>query len=48
MVWCESNGIKLISSMDTGSKIDPSYFRITDIYKIMVCHLLKVMSCVIN
>lgn len=42
-VWCESNGTNLISSMGTGNKLDPTQFRITDIYKTKMCPLAKVM-----
>lgn len=36
-------GIPVISSMGTGNKLDPSRFRITDIYKTSVCPLARVM-----
>lgn len=42
-VYCEKNNIKLISSMGTGNKFDPSQFKITDIFKTKVCPLAKVM-----
>jgi tRNA A37 threonylcarbamoyladenosine dehydratase len=42
-VWCENNGVKLISSMGTGNKLDPTQFRVADIYKTKVCPLAKVM-----
>ncbi|GKX68326.1 tRNA threonylcarbamoyladenosine dehydratase [Inconstantimicrobium mannanitabidum] len=42
-VYCEKNDIKLISSMGTGNKLDPTQFKITDIYKTRVCPLAKVM-----
>jgi len=42
-VWCENNGINLISSMGTGNKLDPTQFRVTDISKTKVCPLAKVM-----
>lgn len=42
-VWCENNNVKLISSMGTGNKLDPTQFRVTDIYKTKVCPLAKVM-----
>lgn len=42
-VYCENNNIKLISSMGTGNKLDPTQFKITDIYKTKVCPLAKVM-----
>ena len=42
-VWCEDNGIRLISSMGTGNKLDPTMFKVSDIYKTSVCPLAKVM-----
>lgn len=35
--------IKIISSMGTGNKLDPTQFEVTDIYKTSVCPLAKVM-----
>ncbi len=40
---CFSKGIKLISCMGTGNKLDPSAFRIADIYDTKVCPLCKAM-----
>lgn len=42
-LWCEDKNIKLISSMGTGNKFDPSLFKVSDIYKTKVCPLAKVM-----
>jgi tRNA A37 threonylcarbamoyladenosine dehydratase len=42
-VWCGSKKIKLISSMGTGNKLDPTQFKITDIHKTKMCPLAKVM-----
>lgn len=42
-VWCKENEIKLISSMGTGNKLDPTKFKVSDIYKTSVCPLAKVM-----
>lgn len=42
-VWCHEKKVRLISSMGTGNKIDPTKFEITDIYKTKVCPLAKVM-----
>ncbi len=39
----KSRGIGLISSMGTGSKLDPTRFRIVDISKTHTCPLAKVM-----
>lgn len=36
-------GIPIISSMGTGNKLDPSAFRICDIYQTRVCPLARVM-----
>lgn len=36
-------GIPVISSMGTGNKLDPTRFKIADIYKTSVCPLAKVM-----
>ena len=41
--YCESKGIKLISSMGTGNKLDPTMFKIADIYETKICPLAKVM-----
>ena len=41
--YCYENNIKIISSMGTGNKMDPTQFRVTDIYKTKVCPLAKVM-----
>jgi tRNA A37 threonylcarbamoyladenosine dehydratase len=36
-------GIPIISSMGAGNKLDPTAFRVADIYKTKVCPLAKVM-----
>lgn len=36
-------GVKIISSMGAGNKVDPTSFRVSDIYKTKVCPLAKVM-----
>lgn len=41
--WASKNGVKIISSMGTGNKLDPSKFQITDIKKTSVCPLARVM-----
>lgn len=38
----ESN-VKIISSMGAGNKLDPTAFKVSDIYKTSVCPLAKVM-----
>ena len=42
-VECEKLGVPIISSMGTGNKLDPTAFRISDIYKTSVCPLARVM-----
>lgn len=36
-------GVKIISSMGAGNKVDPTAFKVADIYKTSVCPLAKVM-----
>ncbi|MBR6737355.1 MAG: tRNA threonylcarbamoyladenosine dehydratase [Clostridia bacterium] len=40
---CKENGVKVISSMGTGNKIDPTAFKVEDIYKTKQCPLAKKM-----
>ena len=40
---CRDAGVRLISSMGTGNKLDPSRFRVSDISKTSVCPLARVM-----
>lgn len=42
-VVCRDAGIPLISSMGAGNKLDPTRFRVADIYKTSVCPLARVM-----
>lgn len=42
-VRAEKDGIPIISSMGTGNKLDPTQFKVTDIYKTSVCPLARVM-----
>lgn len=42
-VRAENGGIPIISSMGTGNKLDPTQFKVTDIYKTSVCPLARVM-----
>lgn len=42
-VYCEQKGIKLMSSMGTGNKLNPADFKVADIYNTKVCPLAKVM-----
>lgn len=41
--WCQSHDIKIISCMGTGNKLDPTMFKIADIYQTKICPLAKVM-----
>ncbi|WP_142413134.1 tRNA threonylcarbamoyladenosine dehydratase [Hathewaya massiliensis] len=41
--YCYKNNIKIISSMGTGNKLDPTKFKITTLNKTKVCPLAKVM-----
>ncbi len=40
---CNKLGVKIISSMGAGNKLDPTRFEVADIYKTSVCPLAKVM-----
>ncbi len=42
-VRAEKLGVPIISSMGTGNKLDPTQFKIADIYKTSVCPLARVM-----
>lgn len=39
----QAAGVPIISSMGAGNKLDPTAFRVADIYKTSVCPLAKVM-----
>lgn len=39
----KSAGVKIISSMGAGNKLDPTMFEVSDIYKTSVCPLARVM-----
>lgn len=43
VLWCQERNIPIISCLGTGNKLDPTQFRIADIYKTKVCPLAKVM-----
>lgn len=43
IVWCKKRGINIISCMGTGNKLDPTQFRVADIYSTKICPLAKVM-----
>ncbi|HBF0592321.1 TPA: tRNA threonylcarbamoyladenosine dehydratase [Clostridioides difficile] len=40
---CEKKGLKIISSMGMGNKLDPTKIVVTDIHKTSICPLAKVM-----
>ncbi|CCL22818.1 putative thiamine biosynthesis protein ThiF [Clostridioides difficile DA00215] len=40
---CEKKGLKIISSMGMGNKLDPTKIVVTDIHKTSTCPLAKVM-----
>lgn len=40
---CNLRGVKVISAMGAGNKVDPTAFRVADIYKTKVCPLAKSM-----
>ncbi|MBO5008437.1 MAG: tRNA threonylcarbamoyladenosine dehydratase [Clostridia bacterium] len=42
-VKCAAAGVRLISSMGTGNKTDPTAFKVADIYDTKVCPLARVM-----
>jgi len=43
VLHAQEAGVPIISSMGAGNKLDPSLFRVADIYKTNVCPLAKVM-----
>ncbi len=42
-VRAQEHGVKIISSMGTGNKVDPTALKVSDIYKTSVCPLARVM-----
>lgn len=40
---CKERGVPIISSMGAGNKLDPTAFKVADIYDTKVCPLAKVM-----
>ena len=40
---CKEAGVPVISSMGAGNKLDPSRFRVADVFETKVCPLAKVM-----
>lgn len=43
VVYCKEHNIDIICSMGTGNKMDPTQFKIADLFKTKVCPLAKVM-----
>lgn len=43
VVRAKSAGVKIISSMGAGNKLDPTAFEVADIYKTSVCPLARVL-----
>lgn len=43
VVWCKEHNVPIISCMGTGNKLDPTQFRIADLYDTKICPLAKVM-----
>lgn len=43
IVRADKCGVKIISSMGTGNKLNPQMFEVADVYKTSVCPLAKVM-----
>ncbi|MDP4143134.1 MAG: tRNA threonylcarbamoyladenosine dehydratase [Bacillota bacterium] len=43
VMWCKEHNIKIICCLGTGNKMDPTQFKISDIYSTKVCPLAKVM-----
>ncbi|WP_234122216.1 tRNA threonylcarbamoyladenosine dehydratase [Clostridium hydrogenum] len=43
ILWCQERNIKIISCLGTGNKLDPTQFKIADIYDTKICPLAKVM-----
>ncbi|KYH28530.1 MULTISPECIES: tRNA threonylcarbamoyladenosine dehydratase [Clostridium] len=43
IVWCKERNINIISCMGTGNKMDPTAFKVSDIYNTKICPLAKVM-----
>ena len=42
-IECDKKGVRLISSMGAGNKMDPTAFMVSDIYKTSVCPLARAM-----
>lgn len=42
-VWCKEHNKRLICCLGTGNKLDPTQFKIADLYETKICPLAKVM-----
>lgn len=47
-VECQSAGVPIISCMGAGNKLDPTTFKVADIYSTKVCPLAKAMRSVLK
>lgn len=43
VLYCKEKNIEIISCLGTGNKLDPTKFKIADIYSTKICPLAKVM-----
>lgn len=43
IVKCKERGIKIVSSMGAGNKLDPTKFEISDIYETTICPLARIL-----
>ena len=43
VLYCQERNIKIICCLGTGNKLDPTAFKIADIYSTKICPLAKVM-----
>ncbi len=43
VLFCQERNIKIICCLGTGNKLDPTQFKIADIYSTKICPLAKVM-----
>lgn len=43
ILYCKENDINIISCLGTGNKLDPTMFKISDIYKTKICPLAKIV-----
>jgi tRNA A37 threonylcarbamoyladenosine dehydratase len=43
VIWCKEHNKRIISCLGTGNKLDPTKFKIADLYETKICPLAKVM-----